>query len=74
MDLFINRSNLFTAYKIVLQYCAVLIVIVSLLASYIVYFTYKRYADSTKDTFVFSQKGASVHVFVNQKKWKNYSN
>lgn len=66
MEEFINQTNLFSAYKKVVLTCGISILLMAVLTVYILYFSFQYYAAHTQNAFVFSKKGASVHVFVNK--------
>jgi hypothetical protein len=60
------KNNLFEAYKNMVYACIGLVTVATLLTIYVLYYSYKNYNESTKNAFVFSENGASIHVFSNK--------
>lgn len=57
------KNNLFEAYRLLVGACIAIVLIATSLTTYILYSSYQNYAQKTKNTFVFSENGASIHVF-----------
>ncbi|MCU0327114.1 MAG: hypothetical protein MUF45_18080 [Spirosomaceae bacterium] len=57
------KNNLFEAYRLLVGVCIGIVLIATSLTTYILYSSYQNYTQNTKNTFVFSENGASIHIF-----------
>ncbi len=57
------KNNLFEAFRLFVGACASIIVLCTVLTTYILYRSYQNHIQNTKNTFVFSENGASIHIY-----------
>ena len=59
-----HRNNLLDAYHKFVVMCIASVTLMTLLTVYTVHTSYSRLQEASRNTYVFSANGASIHVFI----------